>query len=328
MNGVSPNAALAKVLLHDHLDGGVSVETLAALSGGEVSELAETYALGANTGSLDGYLRQFPPVTAALQTAGALEQVAEEAGTSLRSENVIYAEIRFAPELHLRGGLTPQQTIRSVHQGLTRSGLRHGIIVCAIRDNSPANSTTMAEIAVEARHHGVVGFDLAGSEYGNPASRHRNAVEIAIAGRLGVTIHAGEGAGPESIEDALDTGAQRIGHGVRLVDGTDELQRRVRERGVVLEICPSSNVHTGLHHTVTENPVERLRLAGHLVTINTDNRALSRTGPTRELDLVAEAFSWDEETTTRVMVNAAMAAFLPEDQRRELVTAVQLSRGS
>lgn len=301
---------LPKVLLHDHLDGGVRASTLHDLG-------ARPTARGPARGGLGAYLTYFEPVLDVLQTTEALERVAQEAGEDLLAENVIYAEIRFAPQLHTRGGMTPEEAVCSVSRGLRASGLRYGLIVAAMRTDGPDTTLAAAEMAVRAGRHGVVGFDLAGMETGHPASRHQRALDIAGKGGLGVTVHAGEAAGAASVDDALRSGAVRIGHGVRATEAASTCHE-LAARKITLEICPSSNLDTGIYRTVGEHPVERLRAAGIAVTINTDNRSASATSLSRELLLCAEEFRWTAETILELQRNAIRAAFLPESEKNEL----------
>lgn len=318
-----------KVLLHDHLDGGIRAATLLELVG--ASDRARTEqvieARGRSVTSLEEYLTAFPIVTRVLQDRENLRRVAYEAGEDLRLDNVIYAEIRFAPELHLAAGLTMLDAIHAVAQGLEESGIRFGIIAAAMRDRPWSGAVAAAACAARDAGLPVVGFDLAGPEAGHPARDHQAALRLAAAGGLGLTIHAGEGAGPESVLDALRCGADRIGHGVRIAapvrahQVTDAAQQ-VRDQGIVLEICPSSNLHTGLYPTMAEHPLERLRRAGHLVTVNTDNRFVSNTTLSAELTAVAQTFHWGTTELREVIGNAARATFLPAAARDELVTEI------
>ena len=309
----------AKVLLHDHLDGGVRASTLLEIvDDTDRAAAEEIVARGAVTsGSLEEYLSVFPIVTRALQNEERLRRVAYETGTDLLSDNVIYAEIRFAPELHTGGGLDLVSVLRAVDAGLTESGLAFGLIVSSMRNTT--DSDRAARAAIEARDAGiaVVGFDLAGPERGHRASRHLPAIRRVLDAGLGVTIHAGEGDGPASVRDARSSGAQRIGHGVRLDEerGPGAISEELLEAGVPLEICPSSNLHTGMYHTLSEHPVDRLLKYGHKVTISTDNRFVSRTTLSDELLAVAETFGWGLPELRTVLVNAAEATFLPEEDR-------------
>lgn len=301
---------LPKVLLHDHLDGGVRESTLHDLGAGPATR-------GHVRGGLGAYLTYFEPVLDVLQTAEALERVALEAGEDLLDENVIYAEIRFAPQLHTRGGMTPEEAVCSVSRGLRASGLRYGLIISAIRTDDPRVTLAAAETAVRAIADGVVGFDLAGMETGHPAGRHQQALDLAGKGGLGVTVHAGEAEGAASVDDALRAGALRIGHGVRATEAVNTC-RELAARKVTLEICPSSNLDTGIYRTIREHPVDRLRSAGIAVTINTDNRSASATSLSRELFLCAEEFRWTADTILELQRNAVRGAFLPESAKAEL----------
>jgi adenosine deaminase len=309
----------AKVLLHDHLDGGVRATTLLEIvDDTDRAAAEEIVAHGAMTsGSLEEYLSVFPIVTRALQDEEHLRRVAYETGMDLRADNVIYAEIRFAPELHTHEGLDPVSVLRAVGAGFAESGLPFGLIVSSMRDTT--NSERAIHAAIEARDTGVpvVGFDLAGPEHGHPASRHRTAIRRALDAGLGVTVHAGEGDGPASVRDAHSSGAQRIGHGVRITEepGPDTIGETLLDAGIPLEICPSSNLHTGLYRTLAEHPVDRLLRQGHQVTINTDNRFVSRTTLSEELAAVAATFAWGHGELRTVLTNAAGAAFLPDADR-------------
>ena len=332
--------ALPTVLLHDHLDGGMRPETMIelavasgydALPATDPDELAVWMAQGASRHDLVLYLETFAHTVGVVQDADALTRVARECAEDLAADGVAYAEVRFAPELHTRKGLALDAIVDAVvhgfHQG-EASGIRVGTLVTAMRTGH--RSLEIAELALRWAGRGVVGFDLAGAEAGFPPEHHRAAFDLVLAdGRLGLTIHAGEADGLASIEGALACGAQRLGHGMRIADDlvastgggvrVGPVAGAVRARGVPLELCPTSNVHSGAAPSIAEHPIGLLADLGFRVTVNTDNRLMSATTQSRELAALSKAFAWDLDRVEHVTIDAAMSAFLPEEQRRALV---------
>jgi adenosine deaminase len=313
-----------KVLLHDHLDGGLRPATVLELAAEAGHTLPardeETLAAWFNQGGrgvdLARYLEAFAHTVAVLQAPAAIERVARECGEDLDADGVVYAEVRYAPELSTPGGCTLDEVLDAWAAGFAGAPatVELRMLVCAMRNGDRAEE--VVEAAVRARDRGlpVVGVDLAGPELGFPAARHATALARARAAGLHVTLHAGEADGPASIADALDQGAERIGHGVRVVDdlGADlspgPVARRVLAGGITLEVCPTSNLHTGVAATYAEHPVERLRRAGFRVTISTDNRLMSGVSLTDELLGGVEAFGWGladlQELTERALEDA------------------------
>ena len=345
---------LPKVSLHDHLDGGLRPATIVEIASAtghrlpttDPEELRAWFRDSADSGSLVRYLETFDHTVAVMQDAESLARVATEAVLDLAADGVVYGELRYAPEQHLAGGLSLDEVVVAVEEGMRRgeqqaaaagTPIRVGTLVTAMRhaDRSPE----IAELALRHRDAGVVGFDIAGAEIGFPASNHLAAFDRLHAENFPVTIHAGEASGLESIADALHTcGAQRIGHGVRIADeveltgGTDRfglpsarlgrLAAWVRDRGVVLELCPSSNVQTGAATSVAEHPVTALKDLGFAVAVNTDNRLMSGTSLSREFALLADEAGWRVADVERATVLALSAAFLPFDERLALAEDV------
>jgi adenosine deaminase len=324
-----------KVLLHDHLDGGLRPQTLLELadqvgygglptieSGDALQSAIQRQAQG---GDLSTYLGAFRHTTAVLQTPEALQRVAEECAADLVADGVIYAEVRFAPESHTRRSMNLDDAIEAVLSGLTTStdsNLTIGLICTALRHEG--RSAAVAEAAVRWQAQGVVGFDLAGPEHGYPIDHHAPAVRHAQQHGLGITLHAGEGAGVESIEAALDLGATRIGHGVRIIEdiatapnpmGLGDVAARLLGSQVALEICPTSNVHTGVAASIAVHPAKTLLDAGLAVTINTDNRLMSGLSTTSELASLVEHQSWDWHDLESVTDNAIDASYQDESGR-------------
>ena len=335
-----------KVLLHDHLDGGIRPETLleiAAEVGYDDLPASDAQALGAwfveaaSSGSLERYLETFAHTVALTQTAASLRRVARECAIDLAADGVVYAEVRFAPELHLTRGLTMREVIESVLAGFADGSseakaaghwIRIGTLLTAMRTSS--NAREVAELVVEYRDQGVVGFDIAGAEAGYPPTRQLDAFHYLQRENSHFTIHAGEAFGLPSIWEAIQwCGADRLGHGVRIVDdievsadGTATLGRLaayVRDRRIPLEMCPSSNVQTGAAPSIAEHPIGLLRRLGFRVTVNTDNRLMSGTSMTREFTLLSEAFGYTLDDMQWFTINAMKSSFLPFDARLEII---------
>lgn len=351
-------AALPKISLHDHLDGGLRPQTiieLAAEIGHELPrqnalELANWFAESANSGSLVKYLETFDHTVAVMQTREGLERVAYEAVLDLADDGVIYAELRWAPEQHLARGLTLDETVEAVQDGLekgmeevsNRGGfIRTGQLVTAMRHAD--RGLEIAELAVRHRNNGVVGFDIAGAEKGFLPVRHKVAFDYLAAELFPVTVHAGEADGVESIKDAIVSGrALRLGHGVRLVEdimfsrteGDTDLvvlgpvAQWVHDRGIALETSPSSNLQTGafaqLGDTMADHPIDILYDLGFKVTVNTDNRLMSGTSLTRELEILVDTFGYTLADLVQFQLNAAEAAFQGLPEREELMDMIEL----
>ncbi len=338
-----------KVLLHDHLDGGLRPRTVielaraqgcTALPTTDEAALRRWFERGASRHDLALYLETFAHTVAVMQTADALERVAAECAEDLAADGVVYAEVRFAPELHVRGGLSLDEVVAAVVRGFALGSqdraIRIGTLCTAMRTGP--HSTEIAELAARWRDRGVVGFDLAGAEKGHRATRHLAAFEVCRRNGVHVTVHAGEAFGPPSIWEAIEQcGAERIGHGVRIRDDihlagagvAGARQHRlgrvaadVRDRCIPLEICPSSNVHTGVCVTIDDHPVKLLADLGFRVTINTDNRLMSACSMSSELLALRDSFGWGLDEFRRFSVDAMHSAFVPLDERRELVERV------
>jgi adenosine deaminase len=331
-----------KVLLHDHLDGGLRPETvveLAADCGHELpttdpGELADWFHRGAYRHDLDLYLETFSHTVGVMQTKDALVRVAAECAQDLADDGVVYAEVRFAPELHLEGGLSLDDVVSAVLEGfrLGSAGrtIAIGTLVTAMRH--AANSTDIAELTLRHRDEGVVGFDIAGSEAGNPPTRHLAAFQEIAKANHHITIHAGEAFGLPSIWEAVQIcGGERLGHGVRIVDditvdddGRAHLGRLaafVRDRRVPLEMCPTSNVHTGVAPSITEHPIGLLTRLRFRVTVNTDNRLMSNISLSEEFAHLVEVFGYGWDELEWLTLNAMKSAFWPFDQRLRIIAS-------
>ena len=337
-----------KVLLHDHLDGGLRPATVLELArevghelptdpDGDAAALGRWFAEAADSGSLERYLETFTHTVAVMQTADALTRVARECVEDLVADGVVYAEVRYAPEQHLEDGLSLDEVVAAVQRGFDEGvAAAEGRIVVrqlltAMRH--AARSMEIAELAVQWRDRGVAGFDIAGAEAGYPPTRHLDAFEYLQRENFHFTIHAGEAFGTPSIWEALQwCGADRLGHGVRIVDditvaedGSVELGRLaayVRDKRIPLELCPASNVQTGAATSVAEHPIGLLTDLRFRVTVNTDNRLMSGTSMTEEMWSLVEAFGYGAAELRWFTINAMKSAFLPFDERLALIDEV------
>ncbi len=338
--------AAPKVLLHDHLDGGLRPLTVielaretgyARLPTEDPEALGRWFRQGADRKSLELYLDGFEHTVGVMQTPDGIERVAAECAQDLAADGVVYAEVRYAPELSTQGGLDLDAVMRAWLRGFEHgaaaaaaAGRRITIraIVTAMRQF--ARSVEIAELAVRYRDSGVVGFDIAGPEAGFPPSRHLDAFQLIHRADFHVTIHAGEAFGLPSIWEALQwCGAERLGHGVRIVDdihvGPDgryalgRLAAYIRDRRVPLEMCPTSNVHTGAVATIGEHPVDLLRRLRFRITVNTDNRLMSGVTLSSELELAARTFGFGLDELQWLTLNAMKSSFLSFDERLRII---------
>lgn len=338
-----------KVLLHDHLDGGLRPATIIELADAvgydqlpttDPVELGDWFVAAADSGSLERYLETFAHTVGVMQDRESLHRVAAECAQDLAADGVVYAEVRFAPEQHTERGLSLPQVVQAVLDGFAdgsaqaaRQGhpIRVRALLTAMRH--AARSREIAELAVAFRDREVAGFDIAGAEAGFPPTRHLDAFEYLRQQNAHFTIHAGEAFGLPSIWEALQwCGADRLGHGVRIIDdvtrredGTVELGRLaqyVRDKRVPLEMCPSSNVQTGAAPSIAEHPIGLLAALRFRVTVNTDNRLMSNCSMTSEMWALAEAFGYDWADLQWFTINAMKSAFLPFDERLTLINEV------
>lgn len=325
---------LPKTDLHCHLDGSLRIPTILDLAARQDVELPSTnpetlkQAVTVNSGlqSLEDYIRKFDITLSVLQTPEALERSAYELAEDAAGENVRYLEVRYSPILHTQQGMREIETIDAVLRGLRRAehdfAIRTGVIICGIRSISPDISLQLAEMAVAYKGRGVLGFDLAGSEENYPAKDHREAFYLILDNNINTTLHAGEAYGPESIHQALHyCNAHRIGHGTRLKEDGD-LLNYVTDHRIPLEICLSSNVHTGSVTSLARHPL-RFYFDYHVrVTLNTDNRLISDTTLTREYALAQEYYGFELEDFKEIILNGFKSAFLPYRERLVMIKEV------
>jgi len=333
-----------KVLLHDHLDGGARPATIVELAEAEgykglpttdPGELGAWMTRGADRSDLVLYLETFEHTVGVMQTAESLTRVARECAEDLAADGIVYAEVRFAPELHLKRGLTLDQVVEAVLEGFAQGSEVSGIVVRTLCTamRTAARSVEIAELAVRYRDDGVCGFDIAGAEAGYPPSRHLDAFQYVMRENFHITIHAGEGFGLPSIWEALQfCGAERLGHGVRIVDdiavvdGGDaklgRLASYVRDLRVPLEMCPTSNVHSGAARSIGEHPIGLLADLRFRVTVNTDNRLMSDITLSEEYMKLVDTFGWGWEEIRWSTINGMKSAFYPFDARLHIINDV------
>jgi adenosine deaminase len=338
-------ARAPKVLLHDHLDGGLRPRTVLELAdefGYQDLPAADPETLGtwfrkaADSGSLVQYLETFAHTVGVMQQPDAIHRVARECALDLAADGVVYAEVRFAPELATAQGLAIEDVVEAMVDGFSVGGreaaeagtpIRVGALLCAMRQNDRWDE--VAGLVIRYRDSGVVGFDLAGPEIGFPPDRLPSAIGMLVGAGAHRTIHAGEAAGIDSIRAALDGAhAERLGHGVRIADEVPEdgalglLAKRVLDEQVVLEVAPSSNVQTGAYPSLAAHPIDRLHRLGFAVTVNTDNRLMSGVSVSSEITDVATTFGWSWDDVQTVTERALGAAFLPATDRERLLRDV------
>ncbi len=340
--------AAPKVDLHEHLDGGLRPQTIIdianeighELPADDAASLGRWFVEACDSGSLERYLETFDHTVAVMQTEAHLVRVAAESVLDLANDNVVYAELRWAPEQHTTQGLSLRDAVDAVQAGIDL-GIRQaadagksivvGQLVTAMRHAD--RGMEIAEIAVERRDIGVFGFDIAGAEDGFPPILHLEAFEYLRQQNAHFTIHAGEAFGLPSIWQAIQRcGADRLGHGVRIIDDIDftdpdhpvlgRLAAYVRDTRIPLEMCPSSNLQTGAAASIAEHPIGPLKELGFRVTVNCDNRLMSGTSMSREFELLVDAFGYDLEAIRWFTINAMKSAFLPFDKRLALINDV------
>ena len=325
--------ALPKAELHVHLDGSLRPSTMLELAAGAGITLpaSDPQGLGgamraADSRDLVEYLEKFAITLSLMQTPGSLERIAYELAEDSARENVRYLEVRYSPVLHTEKGMSLEETVAAPLRGLARAetdfGIRTGLIVCGIRTLDPRVSVQLAELAVGFQDQGVVAFDLAGAEAGNPARNHREAFQVAADNNLAITIHAGEADGPASIAQALhECHARRIGHGTRLLEDSS-LEAFVNDFRIPLEVCLTSNVQTRVAPSFAEHPFRRYFDAGLVVTLNTDNRLVSGTTLTHEYWLAHRHLGFSLEELTEVALLSFQSAFLPYEAKVNLLEEV------
>ena len=337
-------ARAPKVLLHDHLDGGLRPQTMIdhALASGytklpsyKPDELATWFVNACSSGTLELYLETFEHTISVMQTKEEIERVARECVLDLAADGVVYAEVRGAPELFTRKGLTLDQVIEATveghKQGMAEAKaagreIRVEVLLCALRQNNLSDE--VATKVVKYKGRGVVGFDIAGPEAGFPPTDHIKAFDYLRSNAAHFTIHAGEAFGVESIALAVrDCHAERIGHGIRLIDDIDfssgtpvmgSLAKEILDRQICLEMAPTSNLQTGGAASYETHQIGVMKKLGFNVTINTDNRLMSATSMIHEVTEISRGYSWTIDDLHDVARNGIMSAFISEDEKQDI----------
>ena len=322
---------LPKTDLHVHLDGSLRPETIHELAERDDVDLAfdsvdairRFFVEDLPKRDLVAYLERFDVTTSVMQTQEALERIAFELVEDAAAENVWYMEVRYAPILSTKRGLSPRQVVDAIERGLRRGQDTHRTrahqIICGLRHFEPERAMRMAALAVEYKDRGVIAFDLAGAERDNPAKWFREAFYLVRDANLNVTVHAGEAYGPESIHQALHwTGAHRIGHGVRLREDPD-LMEYVRDHRIPIEMCPTSNVQTGAVPSIELHPIREYFDRDLRVTVNTDNRLMSNTTVTNELALCCDHLDFDLAEIKKLVLNGFKSSFLHYTDRKGMI---------
>lgn len=336
---------IPKVELHDHLDGGLRPQTIVdlahrydvSLPSEDTKALQDWFEQGCKLKSLALYLETFAVTTAVMQTEEALERVAYEAVLDWKKENIVYGEIRFSPILHTARGLTMDEVVsavlRGMEQGKRETGVHYGVILCAMRNQSPNLSLEIAKLATAFRDRGVVGFDLAGDENKNPPKKHSDAFQHIKNQNFNITIHAGEAFGLESIWQAIQVcGADRIGHGTRLIEDMNldgfriekmgGLAHYIQDKRIPLEMCLSSNVGTGACQGFGSHPFPLLFRNHFRVCLCTDNRLMSNTSLTKEMEIASETFGLNIKDLEKISINAMKSAFVHHDEKLQIIYEV------
>lgn len=337
-------ASLPKAVLHDHLDGGLRISTIleladeqgyAGLPTWDEAELKDWFDQG-DSGSLEAYLEAFEQTVSVMQTESAISRVAYESGIDLHSQGVVYGEVRYGISLSMREGLSREAVVEAMIDGFQRAESETGIVMYGIATalRHESDSAEVARVASRYVGRGIVGFDLAGPEAGFPPDLHLEACKISSEAGIGVTLHAGESEGPHSMWRALALcGAQRIGHGVHVVDDAvfengelselGSFAQRVLDHQVPLEVAVTSNLHTGSWAVPSEHPFGALHKAGYNISINTDNRLMSDVSMVDEYGLVAETFGLDEDDLKGITVAAIRSGFGDWSTRNDLISTIE-----
>jgi adenosine deaminase len=314
--------ALPKVLLHEHLDGGLRPQTLLELCRArglaapayDAAALAAWVQANANSGSLGRYLAGFKLTVEAMASLAACERVAFEAAEDARADGCVLAEFRIAPLLLEAFGLRGEAVVEALLAGLRRSALPCGLIVCAMRTDAPVKTLRSARLAARYAQAGVIGFDLAGAELGHPPADHASAFAAARDGGLGLTCHAGEADIGARVLEAAALGATRIGHGIHIVQDASDM-RRARDLGLHFEVCPSSNVHTGAAQSLAAHPMREMLAAGLSLSVSTDNRLMSGVSLSGELQSMHQALGLSPAQIRQMQREATAASFMPAAER-------------
>lgn len=315
--------------LHIHLDGSLSINTikkLAKMQNIQIDNdenLEKTISVGKNCKDLNEYLEKFDFPLSLLQTEDAIKEAVFCLCEELKQQNVIYAEIRFAPQLHLKKGLSQQDVVKSAIEGLKKSSLDANLILCCMRSNNNKNANfETIEVARKHLNNGVCAIDLAGAEALFPTENFKDLFLYAKEKNVPFTIHAGEADGPKSIYDAVSFGAKRIGHGVRCIED-ENLMKLLCDKGITLELCPTSNLNTKIFNSIKDYPIKKFIQKGIKFTINTDNTTVSNTNIKNEVEIIKNTFAISESDIKNLILNAINASFADEKTKEKIKKIIQ-----
>ena len=308
---------LKKVELHLHLDGSVRPSTIASILNMDEQDIRKKMCTNKDTKDLKDYLSKFDLPISVMQTKENLTRISYELALDLKQDNVIYAEIRFAPLFHTKQGLTIDEVIIAVLDGLKQVPVKTNLILCMMRGSSYENNYKVIETAYKFLNKGVVGIDLAGDEKNYPVDNYKDLFEIAKNKKIPFTIHAGEADDYRSIDNAIKLGAKRIGHGVRAIEN-DNTIKLIKENNITLEVCPISNIDTKIYKNIKEHPIKKLYDENISITISTDNRTVSNTTLNDTYKILQNTFNFTKEDFIKTNQNAIKAAFI-SDKEKELL---------
>lgn len=309
---------IPKIELHVHLDGSLRIDTVSSILEKDEKELRYEMIADEKCKDLNDYLTKFEIPSLVLQTKYALEKAAYELTVDMKNENVIYAEIRFAPLKHINEGLSLIDVMESVFRGLKRLDIKTNVILCMMRGDSFENNKMIIDLAKEYLDNGVCAVDLAGAEGLYKTSTYEELFNYAKEKGVPFTIHAGEADGIESIKAAIDFGAKRLGHGIRAIENR-EILNLIKEKDILLEICPTSNIQTNVVDSYKNHPIKRLYDMGISISINTDNRTVSNTNLTKEYSYLYNALNMTDEDFIKINKTSIMHAFISDKEKEELL---------
>lgn len=309
---------MPKIELHVHLDGSVRIETVSELTGRSINELRYEMIAKEKCDDLNDYLTKFKAPVEVMQSKNNLSRIAYELAVDLKNDGVIYAEIRFAPNKHLIENLSPNDVIDSVLAGLSRVDLKTNLILCMMREDSTIENMRIIDLARLYLNKGVCAIDLAGAESIYETDTFKELFEYAKEKQIPFTIHAGEAAGKESIKAAVEFGALRLGHGVRITED-EELINEVINKEILLEICPTSNIQTRVIDDYKNHPIKKLLDLGVQISINTDNRTVSRTSLTKEYIHLIKNLDFTDEDIIKTNKMAISHAFISDIEKKDLL---------
>ena len=309
---------MKKVELHLHLDGSIRPTTISELLNLNLKEAIKLSTLEKKSNSLKEYLEKFDIPLKIMQTKENLERVAKELAEDLLKDQVIYAEVRFAPNKHLEQGLTLEEVINSVLKGLSKVNIKTNLILCMMRGDSFLKNLEIIKLTKKYLNKGIVAIDLAGNEAAYPVMEYKELFEIAKKEGIPFTIHAGEADNAESVMNAITLGATRIGHGVRAIE-SDKVLNLIKEKGITLEVCPKSNLDTNMYNSLKEHPIKKLYDMGIKITINTDNRTVSNTTLTKTYEDLTNIFYFTKEDFIKMNEIAIKNAFISDLEKEELL---------